>query len=71
MEKQKQQLAMSIYKKIKKIKNKAKYIEILEFLIKEKIDYSVKNNGVFVNLGILNEQELQELNDIINFYCIY
>ena len=36
MEKQKQQVAISIYKKIKKIKNKTKYIEILEFPIKEK-----------------------------------
>ena len=63
---EKQKLAISIYKKIKKIKNKAKYIEILEFVIKHKIDYSINNNGVFVNLGILNEQQLQELNDIIN-----
>ena len=61
-----QKLRIFLYKKIKKIKNKTKYIEILEFIIKQKIDYTTNSNGIFVNLADLDNQQLQELNDIID-----
>lgn len=66
MLKEQNKLRMDIYKKIRKMKNKDKLLEILDFIILQKIDYTTNSSGIFVNLSILTDEQLLQLNTLIN-----
>lgn len=56
---------------IEKVKlfNKFERIEILKIIKKYKICYSENNNGIFINLNILNNTIIDEIEKFVN-YCI-
>jgi hypothetical protein len=66
MLKEQNKLRMDIYKKIRKMKNKDKLLEILDFIILQKIDYTTNSSGIFVNLSILTDEQLLQLSTLIN-----
>ena len=41
------------------------YIEIFKLLIKENINYTRNNNGIFLNLGVLLDDTLNKINAIL------
>ena len=54
-----------LLRRITNIKVKKCYIEIFKLLIKENINYTRNNNGIFLNLGVLLDDTLNKINAIL------
>jgi hypothetical protein len=51
--------------RISHVKNKKCYIELLKLLINENVKYMRNNNGIFFNLGLLSDDVLTKIDDIL------
>ena len=56
--------------RISAIKDKRCYIDLFKLLIKEKIKYSKNSNGIFFDVGLLNDDVLNNIDVIVKFYEI-
>ena len=57
----------NIMNKINNIYDKYVLYEIFKLIKKDTNEYTFNNNGIFVNLNILNENTLKSINDFINY----
>lgn len=51
--------------RISDVKNKKCYIELLKLLINENVKYMRNHNGIFFNLGLLSDDVLTKIDDIL------
>ncbi len=52
--------------RIEQIKSKNIYLQIFEIIHKDKVDYTINDNGVFFNLFNLNDETVIKIEDTIN-----
>lgn len=57
-----------IIEKVRKFNN-FEHIEILKIIKKNNIKYSENNNGIFINLNLINEQVINKVEEFVK-YCI-
>lgn len=57
-----------IIDKVRKFNN-FEHIEILKIIKKNNIKYSENNNGIFINLNLMNEQVINKIEEFVK-YCI-
>ena len=51
--------------RISDVKNKKCYIELLKLLINENVKYMRNHNGIFFNIGLLSDDVLTKIDDIL------
>ena len=51
--------------RISDVKNKKCYIELLKLLIHENVKYMRNHNGIFFNIGLLSDDVLTKIDDIL------
>ena len=56
-----------LVRRISDIEDKC-YIDVLKLLIKEDIKYTRNSNGVFFDVGLLSDDVLTKLDNILKFY---
>lgn len=56
----------TLIKKISQIKNKKKYIKLFNIIDKDFKNYTINNNGIFINLNSLQESTLINIDDFLN-----
>ena len=59
---------MRIMQRIKQLKTKSCYIDIVKGITKGKIKYTVNQNGVFFNLTTCSDDIVEEIDRILKTY---
>ena len=57
-----------LVRRISDIEHKKCYIALLKLLIKEDIKYMRNSNGIFFDVGLLSDDVLTKLDNILKFY---
>ncbi len=59
---------MIIVRRIADIDVKKCYVDTLKFLVKENINYTRNRNGIFFNVSLLSDENLNTIDSILSYH---